>query len=115
MGPIKFDVANGPTKEELMAAFKCGCEKAHLEFTVVEYYTAPSGQPGDSFVELPMSDVKIIGFSCGDRSFMQVYLRGNCKAEICCLGSEGNPQTYGFEMYYNTKTQKGTITFTKWS
>ena len=110
-----FAIVGGPNKDMLFDACKYAYSKSTrvgVEFSVVAGYTTPIDDPGCAYVLMSISDMKITGIEHEDGSGESFNLIGYCRVSLSPLGNSVL-EPYKFNAYYNAKSRKGSISFSK--
>ena len=107
---VEYEIEDGPDRNQIMSALEHDLKEFHPEFVVADYYTSRRcGESKKTFIPLEMRNVCIVDYHFENTFGIVLVLCGHCEAEVCCFGDESSIRR--FNAYYNTKTQKGYISF----
>lgn len=110
----KFDIVNGPSRDQLIDAFKYAYSKqtqVPVKFRIVLIYTEPGDDPNRAHLIMLVDDFLIASLQHEDSSGYSFNVQGCCKANLRIGMSQ--LESHKFNMHYNAKTRKGTIEFEK--
>ena len=112
-----FNIENGPSRDTLFDSCKYAYSEGAnvpVEFSVALRYLAPPDDPGSSYVRMDIEDIRIIEIQHEDGSGHSFNLKGFCNADTKTIsGQPNNLEQYRFKAYYNSKSRKGTISFSR--
>lgn len=109
-----FEIVAGPSKDLLFDACKYAYSRQnHLTvgFKVAIGYTRPKNDPGAGIIPMTISDMVITSIQHEDGSGESFNIEGFCRANL--LSITETLKSYNFNAYYETRTRRGTISFSR--